>query len=242
MALSGFFDRNAAKRSLDAVPPRLQFHGADGSYSRVIGVRDPLTHRYVDQHTPVAFGEKAAIDFPTGKRGWMSFRPYDDSHLVGLHEPIGPKPAEGDYVLVVRVRLLMQHSAVEITEWRVSGVIAQNSMFALFVAYTRAGEAAAGKIPVVALRPSRSITIASRNGELHHAPTLEIVGWVDRDARFGPPTVPLPIVRVGGGGAEAGALPWETAVEPVANDEAAANVTVLKIDPFAGMVPAKPRF
>ena len=86
----------------------------------------------------------------------------------------------------------------------IGGVLAQNAVYTLWTAFGRAAEAAQGLIPVLTLRPSLAVPIASRNGEISWQPVLEITGWTTRDpAVFGPRTVPPPQIRLGSDGAAA---------------------------------------
>jgi hypothetical protein len=235
-ALSGFFDPRGARRALQGVPPRLQFDGRGGSFSHVVGVRDALSGRFIAKHTPVAFGTRVVLDFGSAERGWLSFKPFDDSKLVPMHQPVDVENPPGeDYTLVLRLPCWLE--GLGLAQFTCPGVILQNAVFNLFVQYRRAGEASAGKIPVVALRPSQQIPIASRNGELHPAPQFEIVGWVTRDPdRYGARTVPLPTAQV----AADDAMPALPGAAP-GNDNGAAPAAPASLpandDAFADMVP-----
>jgi hypothetical protein len=111
--------------------------------------------------------------------------------MVPLHHAVPAQP-EGDFTRVVRVPVLVQ--GYSLAQWTLGGVIAQNAIYTIFTLFQHSAEAIAGKIPVCRLRPSRQIAVASRNGETHLAPVLEIVGWVERDeGRFGPRSVPAPL-------------------------------------------------
>jgi hypothetical protein len=188
--LSGFFDPRGARATQGGVPPRLQYFDATGSYTFVVGERDAATGKYVPKHTPVPLGKKLVLDFGAIERGWLCFRPFDDQHLVPFSQPVPAQP-EGDYTRAIRVPVLIE--GLGLAQWTAAGVILQNALFALYVPFERSTEAALGKVPIVALRPSRQISITSRNGEVHTAPMLEIIGWTDRRVdQFGPRTVPAP--------------------------------------------------
>jgi hypothetical protein len=188
--LSGFFDPRGA-RATQGIPPRLQYFDASGSYTFVIGERDAATGKYVAKHTPVPLGAKVVLDFGTIERGWLCFRPFDDQHLVPFPQPVPAQP-EGEYTRAIRLPVLIE--GFGLAQWTAAGIIGQNALFAVYVTFERAVEATQNKIPIVALRPSRQISIASRNGEVHTAPTLEIIGWTDRRTdQFGLRTVPAPI-------------------------------------------------
>ena len=203
MALSSFFDPRGSQAGRPP-PPRFQLDGRSGSYSYVVGVRDPSIGRFVPQPTAVPFGSKAVFDFCSIEGGWLSWTPFDDSKLVPLPydvpeaiRVVGSSPGQG-FSLVVRLSgLLQQHGLAQMTA---GGVIVQNSIKRLRTLYQHAAEATQGMLPVVELRPSRQIPLASRNGEMHSVPEFEIVGWVPRnDDQFGPPVVPLPVPILTGG-------------------------------------------
>jgi hypothetical protein len=200
-----------------------------GHYSYVR--REPDENgNFVAQSTTIPFGHLLVLDFGGAERGWLQFRPFDDTHLVPLHADVPPQP-EGDYVLVVRVQVLLQQFGL--AQWTLGGVIAQNAIFSVYRVFQHAREAAEGKLPVCRLRPSRQIPIASRNGEMHNAPVVEIVDWTARDERtFGPRTVPPPLPLLSAAAAApllpvqpAAAAPSTPLTPPAAN----AN------DPFSGI-------
>jgi hypothetical protein len=194
-AVSGFFDPKAAMRAIKGVPPRIQFDGRTGTWSYVVGERDPSTGRYIAKHTPLPFGFKMIVDFGTAERGWLSFNPFDDSHVVPMHQPVDPNPPGEGYTLVVRC--MVEADRVGRAQMTLPGVIAQNAAFSQFVIYQRSAEACAGKIPVWRVDPSEQTPIRSRNGELHPVPQFVTIGWVVRDAdRWGARTVPLPVAQV----------------------------------------------
>jgi hypothetical protein len=212
VATSGFFDPRGARRA-QGVPPRIQYHDADGSYTHVVSVRDPSTGKYSAKHTPIAFGTKGALDFGATERGWLSFRPFDDSHLVPLHMPVASESPGDTYSRVVRIPVFLE--GLGLLQWTLGGVIAQNSLFPLFYLFCRSAEAAEGKIPVAIFLPSRRVPIASRNGELHSAPELEIVGWIVRDqGRYGPRRVPAPVAALEGESGEPALPPLASTMPP----------------------------
>ena len=197
MAISAFFDPRGSLAGRPP-PPRFQFDGRSGSYSYVTGVRDPSIGRFVPQHTAVPFGSKVILDFGSIEGGWLNWQPFDNSKLVPLPydvpeaiRAVGASPGHG-FSLVARLSvLLQQHGLAQMT---CGGVILQNAVKRLRTIYHHAAEASQNMLPVVELRPSRQIALASRNGELHAAPELEIVAWVPRDDNvFGPRIVPPPV-------------------------------------------------
>jgi hypothetical protein len=112
--------------------------------------------------------------------------------MVPLHCPVPERPEEGDYVLAVRVQVLLQRFGL--AQWTLGGIIAQNAIFSVYLQFQHAREAVEGKIPICRLRPSRQIAVASRQGEIHNAPVVEIAAWTARDeGKFGPRTVPPPL-------------------------------------------------
>jgi hypothetical protein len=244
---SAFFDARTAMRVRNGVPPRLQFNGRDGTYSYVVGERDPNSGRYLARHTALQFGFKAIVDMGTAERGWLSYTPYDDSNLVPIHRPVSPEPPGEGYSLVVRFAVYIEGHGM--AQWTVGGTIAQNAAFVAFLDYQRSTEAAAGKIPVWHFGPSEQIPVRSRNGELHVVPTITTVGWVVRDLeRWGARMVPLPVAQVedgsdGSGGPPAPPLAPPVEPDPVtplppANDAAPSAAAPANDDAFAGMTPA----
>ena len=228
MATSAFFDPRGSQAGRPP-PPRFQFDGRSGNYSYVIGVRDPSIGRFVPQHTAVPFGSKVILDFGSIEGGWLNWQPFDDSKLVPLPydvpeaiRAVGASPGHG-FSLVARLSvLLQQHGLAQMT---CGGVILQNAVKRLRTIYHHAAEASQNMLPVVELRPSRQIALASRNGELHAAPELEIVAWVPRDDNvFGPRIVPPPVPILTG--AEAAKL----AASGTANDNPAPASTQLPWD------------
>jgi hypothetical protein len=117
----------------------------------------------------------------------------------------------------------------------VGGVLAQNAVYALWTTFGRATEAAQGLIPVLTLRHSQAIPIASRNGEISYQPVLEITGWTTRDPSvFGPRTVPPPQTRLGSDGAAAAIAAPEPAELP---QPVPVILPPEQHDPFSTMMP-----
>jgi hypothetical protein len=213
--LSGFFDPRGARATAN-VPPRLQFSGPTGRYSYVRSAPNE-NGQFVPQHTDIPFGQLLIIDFGAAERGYLQYRPFDDSCLVPFHCEMPEPPDDGDYVLVVRLPVLLQ-GPFDLAQWTLGGTIGQNSLLTVYRMFEYAAEAAAGKIQVCRLRPSQQIAIASRAGEMHNKPIVEVVGWIDRDERrFGPRTVPPPLPLVSAA-APSQSLPLR-AVEEVNSDD-----------------------
>jgi hypothetical protein len=197
------------------------------------------------------------LDFGGAERGWLQFRPYDDSHLAPMHHPVPAQPA-GDYVSVARIPVFLQ--TFGLSQWTLGGIIAQERVFGVYRVFQSAREATEGKLPVCRVQPSQQIAIASRNGELHPAPVLEIVGWVERDeGKFGPRSVPAPLPILPMAAAAAPLPAPETTAEPpqpaiasptvsaAVNDDASPAVAAnddagaANDDLFAGMIPIAQR-
>jgi hypothetical protein len=189
----------------------------------------------------------AVLDFGGAERGFMLYKPYDDSHLAALHLPVQAQPGS-DYVFVARVPVFLQQFGL--AQWTIGGSIAQNTVIDIYRQFQYAREAAEGKLQVCRLRPSRQIAIASRNGELHYAPVLEIIGWVEREeGKFGPRIVPPPLPILPAAAAAAPLPAPETAAAPpqpaiasptgpaAANDDAGSTVAANDDDLFASMTP-----
>ena len=242
--LPAFFDLRGTTY-LTGVPPRLQYHGLTGAYSYVVSTRAE-DGKFVAKHTSVPYGSMAVLDFGAAERGWLLYKPYDDSHLAALHLPVQEQP-EGGYVFVARVPVFLQQFGL--AQWTISGSIAQGAIFNIYRQFQYAREAAAGKLQACRLRPSRQTPIASRNGELHPVPVLEIVGWVERDeGKFGPRSVPAPLPILPAAAAAAPLPAPETTAEPpqpaiasptvpaAANDDGSSDVAA-NDDIFAAMTP-----
>jgi hypothetical protein len=195
----------------------------------------------------------AVLDFGGAERGWLRYKQYDDSHLAALHLPVQAQP-EDDYVFVARVPTYLQQFGL--AQWTIGGSIAQGAVFDIYRQFQYAREAAEGKLQVCRLRPSRQTPIASRNGELHPVPVLEIVGWVERDeGKFGPRSVPAPLPILPAAAAAAPLPAPETAAAPpqpviasptvpaAANDDASSTVPEVANDDdlFASMTPVTKR-
>jgi hypothetical protein len=126
------------------------------------------------------------------------YRPFNANYMVPYGQPIPvvPVDVQGEFSDHLAVPLLVKGHGLG--QWLVGGVLAQNSLYSVWTRCQTAAEAAQGLIPVLALRPSLAVPIASRNGEISYQPVLEITGWVPRDAAiFGERTVPAPQARVG---------------------------------------------
>ena len=201
---SGFFGAG----SNGPIPPRQEFHGiakphaARGSYTYVASVQDPNTGQFVTRHVPIPLGYKEVLDFGAGTFGWMRFKPYDDSALVpmpinmvqrdALGRQLKDQKPDGEYVLCVRFPVLLQEFGL--CQWTLAATIAGNAVLALCNAFEFAREAAAGQLPIYALRPSKEFPLASRNNEMQVRPVLELIGWMLRDEQiFGPRIVPPPL-------------------------------------------------
>jgi hypothetical protein len=261
---SSFYDPTKA-RALTGIPPRLQFNGLTGGYVYVTSTRAE-DGKFLTKHQTVQFGSMLVLDFGGAERGWLQFRPYDDSHLAPMHHPVPAQP-EGDYAFVARIPVFLQTFAL--AQWTLGGIIAQERVFGVYRVFQSAREASEGRLPVCRLQPSQQIAIASRNGELHPAPVLEIVGWVERDeGKFGPRIVPPPLPLLSAAAAAAPLprpLPPETAaaaaplpvsetaaappqpaiasptVPAAANDDAGSTVAANDDGLFAGMTPIAER-
>jgi hypothetical protein len=191
---------------------------------------------------PLPFGTEVIVDLGNFRWGPGCYRPYDMTLLVPYGQPIpGVEPGKtGEYTDLLALILYVRGRGI--CQWLVGGVLAQNAVHTLWTTFGRAAEAAQGLIPVLTLRPSVAIPIASRNGEISYQPVLEITGWTTRDPSvFGPRTVPPPQTRLGSDGAAAAIAAPEPAELPqpvpvILPPEQAAAATSAN-DPFSTMVP-----
>jgi hypothetical protein len=195
---------------------------------------------------PLSFGTEGIADLGNFLWGPGCYRPYDMSLLVPYGAPIpGVPPGKtGEYTDLLALFLYVRGRGL--CQWLIGGVLAQNSLHMLWTTFGRAAEAAQGLIPVLTLRQSQAIPIASRNGEISYQPVLEITGWTTRDPSvFGPRTVPPPQTRLGSDGT-GGAAAAIAATEPgelphpvpaVLPPEHAARPAAVP-DPFTGMTSA----
>jgi hypothetical protein len=155
---------------------------------------------------PLPFGTEVIADLGNWLWGTGCYRPYDMSLLVPYGQPIPSVPPgkTGIYDDLIALYLYIRDRGI--CQWLIGGVLAQNATHALWTTYCRSAEAAEGKIPVLSLRPSVAIPIASRSGEISYQPVLEITGWTTRDPGvFGARTVPPPQIRLGSDAAAAAA-------------------------------------
>jgi hypothetical protein len=187
------------------VVPRFSHDGkSTRGYAFTPVSRSPAGQIVTGDPEPLPFGSEVIVDLGNFMWGPGCYRPYDMSLLVpyGQPIPIVPSGKTGEYTDLLALFLYVRGRGIG--QWLISGVLAQNAVYALWTAFGRAGEAAQGLIPVLTLRPSLAIPIASRSGEISYQPVLEITGWTTRDpAVFGPRTVPPPQTRLGSDGAAA---------------------------------------
>jgi hypothetical protein len=202
-AASAFFG-GAATGSQPAVPRFSHDGKSQRGYSFTTVTRSQVGQIVTGNPEPLSFGTEVIADLGNFLWGSGCYRPYDMSGLVPYGQPI-PGVSEGktgEYTDLLALFLYVRGRGI--CQWLIGGVLAQNAVYALWTAFGRAAEAAQGLIPVLTLRPSQAIPIASRNGEISYQPVLEITGWTTRDpAVFGPRTVPPPQTRLGSDGAAA---------------------------------------
>jgi hypothetical protein len=235
------------------VAPRFGHDGKSArGYSFTPVTRNEIGRIVTGDTQPLPFGTEVIVDLGGFCWGPGCYRPYDMSRLVPYGQPIPSLPPDvvGEYVDLIALPVYVRGRGL--AQWLIGGVLGQNAMFALWTRFQHASEAAQGQIPVLLLRPSAAIPIASRNGELSWQPILEIAGWVVRDpAVFGIRTVAAPMAQVAAGTAPAGimqpaalpqpvpmVLPPEQLVAPV--QAAAATPSATHYQPPAGTPVATP--
>jgi hypothetical protein len=202
-AASAFF--GGAAIGSQPVVPRFSHDGKSSrGYTFTSVIRSDIGRVVTGDPEPLSFGTEAIADLGNFLWGPGCYRPFDMSLLVPYGQPIPgvPEGNAGEYTDLLALFLYLRGRGI--CQWLVGGVLAQNAVYALWTAFRRAGEAAQGLIPVLTLRPSLAVPIASRNGEISYQPILEITRWTTRDpAVFGPRTVPPPQTRLGSDGAAA---------------------------------------
>jgi hypothetical protein len=185
---------------------------------------------------PVPYGSAAIVDIGSMLWGPHCYRPYNDRYLVpyGQSIPMVPEDAQGEFTDHLAIPLYLKDRGL--ARWLVGGVLAQNAWHVVLTRCWSAAEAAQGLIPVIVIRPSLPVPIASRNGEISYQPVLEITGWAQRDPMFGERTVPAPLARVA---SEVPAAPVVLAqpTPVILPPERTAQAAPAK-DPFASVVPA----
>jgi hypothetical protein len=200
---SAFF--GGAATGSQPVVPRFSHDGkSTRGYSYTSVTRSQTGQIITGNPEPLAFGTEAITDLGNFLWGPGCFRPYDMSLLVPYGQPIPGVPAgkTGEYTDLLALFLYVRGRGI--CQWLISGVLAQNAVHVLWTTFGRAAQAAQGLIPLLTLRQSQAIPIASRNGEISYQPVLEITGWTTRDPSvFGPRTVPPPQTRLGSDGAAA---------------------------------------
>jgi hypothetical protein len=218
-ASSAFFGGTAIVSS--PVVPRFSHDGkSTAGYSYTPVARSETGGILTGDSQPLPFGTEVIVDFGNFIWGSGCFRPYDMSLLVPYGQPIpGVVPGRiGEYKDLLGLFLYVKGRGL--CQWLIGGVLAQNSVYNLWLAFGRAAESVQGLLPVLTLRPSLAIPIASRNGELSWQPILKITGWVNRDTTvFGSRTVAPPQTRLANDNATAatpGVKPQPTALpQPV---------------------------
>ena len=157
------------------VVPRFSHDGkSTRGYSFTLVSRSESGQVITGDPQPLPFGTEAIVDFGNFLWGPGCYRPYDMSLLVpyGQLIPSVAPGKTGEYTDLLALFLYIRGRGI--CQWLIGGVLAQNAVHMLWTAFGLSAEAAQGLVPVVTLRSSQAIPIASRNGEISWQPVLEI--------------------------------------------------------------------
>jgi len=146
-------------------------------------------------------------DFGSIEVGFLAFTPTGPSfELVPLGHAMPAKPTP-DHKHGMRLKLFSPKSFGGAREFAASAKSVLGAIDNLHSEFEAAPEAAAGKLPIVQIDGSTSITTKGPSGNVtSYAPILKITGWADRPAELGERTVPAPT-----GGARTAAPPKASA-------------------------------
>lgn len=125
--------------------------------------------------------------------GWMAFLPTGPSFKMA---PLGssfPEKPSADHKQGARLKVYSPKNLNGVREFATSAKSVLGAIDALHDAFVQSPEAASGKVPVVQLDGSTSITTKGPNGNVtSYAPVLKILQWVDRPSELGDRTVAAP--------------------------------------------------
>ena len=125
------------------------------------------------------------FDFPNTEVGWVSFQPFDDSHLV-RHADVAagkvkfPKRPGDGYRSGFRIRVkLAKALGGEVKEFMSAAMVTCQGIDELHDAYLAATESQEGKLPVVVIASTEAIK--GKEGT-NYRPKFAIQRWVERPA------------------------------------------------------------
>lgn len=133
---------------------------------------------------------KAVFDMGNIKQGWAMFANGTAPAYVmaDLSQPYPPKPGEGFKQGFLMDVALPPALGGGVHEFSSTAKAVRDVISALHTEYSAAPEAAAGKLPVVAMNGSTTVESKMPNGTVtrNYAPRFTIAGWVDRPAALTP--------------------------------------------------------
>lgn len=168
--------------------PRVQYNALTGDWLCVDRYR--TADGWGDHRPPVDVGAVVIIDFGSIMTGPVKFGPsgpdYSKLRPLGQPQVTADDPAykEGFLVLMLFERFGMR-------TFGNNSVLVSQVFKSLFDGFADAPEARAGKLPICRILPSAAVHIRARDTTFYQ-PAFEIVGWTDRDQRFGERQVPPP--------------------------------------------------
>lgn len=146
-------------------------------------------------------GTKFAVDLQTFEAGFVNFGPQGPVRMMvpyaeGVAMPAQPQDKDGEGKLLFRPGFWCKiaGNAIDgVREWCSNAGVLLTAMDEFWQTASRAPEAAAGKIPIVAI--TGTIPIKSGTGarsSTNYQAVIQIQAWTDRPDVLGPRTVPLP--------------------------------------------------
>ena len=146
-------------------------------------------------------GTQFALDLFTFEAGFVSFGPQGPvRHMVPYGGPgtqLPPAPAEKDDTGKLMFRpgfwcLIAGNAIGGVREWCSNAAVLLNAMDDLWSKVSAAPEAAAGKVPLVAISGTTPVTSGrGTTKSTNYGPIFSVTGWVPRPEQFGPATVTL---------------------------------------------------
>lgn len=132
----------------------------------------------------VTNGFTAVFDLANVEVGWAMFTAGSAPAyvMVPIGQPIPPKP-QGDWKQGVKFEVALASAlGGGIHEFATTAKAVLGAIDALHTEYAAAPEAAAGKLPIVAMTGTRMVESKMPNGSTNrnYAPVFEIKGWTDR--------------------------------------------------------------
>lgn len=160
--------------------PIVKFDSRAGRWFRVDGK---------DQSTDITNGFSAVFDLAGVDIGWARFTPGQapDFVFARIPAPIPPQPTS-DHRRSMKMQIKLAKSlGGDVREWITQAACVTKAVDMLHDAYLASPEAAAGKLPVVAMTGTEAIAV---NTSKNYAPVFQIVNWIARPDDMPPTAAP----------------------------------------------------